>query len=228
MDKQLERSIGLLGENNYKRIEDKTICVIGLGGVGGTALEALVRTGFKKFIIIDFDKVDSSNLNRQILYTQDDVSNLKVKAAKRRVLSINKEAEVKEFNIKVEENSLKVLNDYQIDFIIDAIDDVKGKVALAKYALDRNISLVVSLGMANRYDPSQVRIQRLDKTTEDPLAKKLRYEVKKAGLDAKQIYACVSKEKPVQDGTKLNSIMTVPSSAGLNIAYYCINYFKEN
>ena len=225
MDKQFERNIGLLGEEKYQQIQDKTICVIGLGGVGGTALEALARTGFKKFIIIDFDKVDPSNLNRQILYIQDDISNLKVEAAKRRILSINKEADIKDFNLRVEEDSLKVLNDYQIDFIIDAIDDVKGKVAIAKFALARSVPLIVSLGMANRFDPSQVKIERLDKTTQDPLARKLRYEVKKAGLDAKEIYACVSKETPKQDGTKLNSIMTVPSSAGLNIAYYCIKHF---
>ena len=95
MDKQFSRSIGLLGEDNFDLIQDKVIAVFGLGGVGGTALEALARTGFKHFLIIDFDKVDPSNLNRQILYTQKDVGINKVDAAKERILSINPEVDVR-------------------------------------------------------------------------------------------------------------------------------------
>ena len=99
MNKEIfARSIGLLGEDNFNKIQDKVIAVFGLGGVGGTALEALARTGFKHFILVDFDKVDASNLNRQILYTQKDIGRNKVDAAKERVLSINPDCE--EFNFR--------------------------------------------------------------------------------------------------------------------------------
>ena len=96
------RSIGLLGEDNFNKLQDKVIAVFGLGGVGGTALEALARTGFQHFIIVDFDKVDPSNLNRQILYTSKDIGREKVEAAKERILSINPDADVKSFKSKAQ------------------------------------------------------------------------------------------------------------------------------
>ena len=94
MNNMFERSVGLLGEENFNLIQDKVIAVFGLGGVGGTALEALARTGFKHFIIVDFDKVDASNLNRQILYTANDVGRKKIDAARDRILAINPEVEI--------------------------------------------------------------------------------------------------------------------------------------
>ena len=104
MDNELfSRSIGLLGEGNFNRIQDVTIAVFGLGGVGGTALEALARTGFKHFIIVDFDKVDASNINRQILYTANDVGKNKTDVAKERILAINPDADIKAFSLKAQD-----------------------------------------------------------------------------------------------------------------------------
>ena len=107
------RSIGLLGEDNFNLIQDKVIAVFGLGGVGGTALEALARTGFKHFLLIDFDKVDPSNLNRQILYTTKDIGKEKAFVAKERILAINEEADVKTFNMKTQDFDFN----QKIDFI---------------------------------------------------------------------------------------------------------------
>ncbi|MCR5505566.1 MAG: ThiF family adenylyltransferase [Bacilli bacterium] len=219
---QLERTIGLIGEKATKKLEESTILLCGLGGVGGTALEALVRTGIGHFIIVDFDKVASSNLNRQILYTQKDIGRSKVEAAKERILSINNEAFIDAIEEKVDISLIKKLNNYHIDFIIDAIDDVLAKVELAKYASENHIPYISSLGMANRFNATDVIVTRLDKTTGDPLAKKLRYEFKKAGIDTKNIIVSFSKEQPIKDGVKLNSIMMPPSSSGLAIASYVI------
>lgn len=224
---QLERTIGLLGEEYIDILENKTIAVIGLGGVGGTALEALARTGFNNFVIVDSDVVNLSNLNRQILYVQKDVGQSKVDAAESRLKALNEDVHVNKHCVKINSETINLLNDQKIDFIVDAIDDVSGKIALAKYALERNIPLIVSLGMANRFDPSQVEVIRLDKTTNDPLAKKFRHELKALGFDTTKIMAVCSKELPVKDEGKLNSIMAVPSSAGLNIASYLISYFKS-
>ncbi len=219
---QLERTIGLIGEEGVKKLSSSTILVCGLGGVGGTALEALARSGVENFILIDFDKVSPSNLNRQILYTANDIDKYKTEVAKNRLLSINCDSHIAILNKRIDNSIQAVLKDYPISFIIDAIDDIPGKVALADFAINNNIPIISSLGMANRLDSTKVIITRLDKTTNDPLAKKLRYEYKKAGLDTKLINVAYSTETPLKDGNKLNSMMMVPSSAGLAIAGYVI------
>lgn len=226
-NEQLSRTLGLLGDSYKEILDSKTIMVIGIGGVGGTALEALARTGFKNLIIVDGDEVSLSNLNRQILYTSINVGQPKVQAAKERLLAINPEANVVSINQRVSKDNIDTLNEYKIDFIVDAIDDVQAKVEIAKFASKNNIPMICSLGMANKLDPTKVTIVRLDKTTNDPLAKKLRYEYKQAGVDTKSIMTVFSNETPNKDGTKLNSIMSVPSAAGLGIASYVIDFFQK-
>ena len=213
------RSIGLLNEDNFNLIQDKVIAIFGLGGVGGTALEALARTGFKHFIIVDFDKVDPSNLNRQILYTAEDIGRNKVEVAKERILSINKEADIKTYCIKAQDFDFN----QKIDFIVDAIDDVNGKLYLLSKAKEKDIPFIMSLGMANRFDPSKVKIAKLNQTHTDPLAKKIRYMVKKQGLDTSNVNVVISEELPQKNREKLYSIMTVPSSAGLSIAKFILS-----
>ena len=214
-----ERSIGLLGEDNFNRIQDKIIAIFGLGGVGGTALEALARTGFRRFVLIDMDKVDITNLNRQILYTSKDVGRNKVDAARDRILSINPEAEIQTFFGKAQDFD----SNQPIDFIVDAIDDVEGKLCILNKAQEYNIPQIMSLGMANRFNPEQVRVSKLNQTKNDPLAKKIRYMAKKANLDLSKINVVISEELPQKNGEKLYSTMMVPSSSGLVIAKYILN-----
>ena len=218
MNNIFDRSIGLLGEENFNLIQDKVIAVFGLGGVGGTALEALARTGFKNFILIDFDKVDPSNLNRQILYIAKDIGRNKVEAAKERILSINADANIKTFNGKAQDFDFN----QKIDYIVDAIDDVEGKLFIINKAQELNIPSIMSLGMANRFDPSKVKIAKLNQTHNDPLAKKIRYLAKQEGLDLSKISVVISEELPQKNGEKLYSTMMVPSSAGLSIAKYIL------
>ena len=218
------RSIGLLGENNFNLIQEKVIAVFGLGGVGGTALEALARTGFQHFIIIDFDKVDPSNLNRQILYTAKDIGRDKVEAAKERILAINPDADIKSFKGKAQEFDFN----QKIDFVVDAIDDVGGKIFLLKKSQELYIPSVMSLGMANRFNPEQVRVCKLNQTRNDPLAKKIRYMAKKEQLDLSKINTIISEEVPQKNGEKLFSTMMVPSSAGLTIAKFILHSIIDN
>ena len=225
MNKEMfERSIGLLGEDNFNLIQDKVIAVFGLGGVGGTVLEALARTGFQHFLIVDFDKVDPTNLNRQILYTAKDIGRNKVEAAKERILSINPDADIKGFNLKAQDFDFN----QKIDFIADAIDDVDGKLFLAKKAQENNIPSIMSLGMANRFNPEQVRIAKLNQTRNDPLAKKIRYMAKKAELDLSKINVVISEEVPQSNREKLYSTMMVPSAAGLTIAKFILHSIIDN
>ena len=213
------RSIGLLGEDSFNKLQDKVIAVFGLGGVGGTALEALARTGFQHFIIIDFDKVDASNLNRQILYTSKDIGRDKVEAAKERLLAINPDVDVKVFKGKAQEFDF----DQKLDFVVDAIDDVEGKLYILQKCKENNIQTIMSLGMANRFNPEQVRVMKLNQTSNDPLAKKIRYLVKHNEIDIKDVMVVISEELPQKNQEKLYSTMMVPSSAGLTIAKYILN-----
>ena len=223
-----ERSIGLIGQDNFDKIKSKTICVIGLGGVGGTAFETLLRSGFEKFVIIDKDIVSDSNLNRQILFAEQDIGSSKVFSAKKRGELINKYVNIETIKSDIKDLQLdKLLIDYRIDFVVDAIDDVPAKIMIAKFCQKCGVNLITSLGMANRIDPTKVEVKRLDKTTNDPLAKKMRYEIKKEGLDTSKIMAVCSNEEPKKDGTNLHSMMMVPSSAGLTIGYYVLKTIIE-
>ena len=227
MDNYLTRSKSLLGENVIDSFKDKTIMVIGLGGVGGTAFEALVRSGFKKFIIVDHDKVDVTNLNRQLLYTHNDVGRVKVEVAKERALQITNDLDIQIYPEFIDTNSLEKFNNFQIDYIIDAIDKIPSKIAIVKFAKEQNIKFIVSLGMGNRIDPEKVKITRLDKTENDPLAKKLRNEFRKENIDLKGINVVFSNEDPLVKQVTISSMMMVPSTAGLLIAKKVITDFME-
>lgn len=217
------RSKGLLGDANFETFSHKTICIFGIGGVGGTAIESLVRTGISNVILVDFDNVDPTNLNRQILFNQDDIGKAKVDCAKAHLLQINNKLEILTYKCKAQEFDFSG----KIDFVIDAIDDVDGKLFIAKKCIEKGIPFIVSLGMANRFDPSKVKISTLNKTCNDPLAKRIRYLFKENLISLNEVKVVWSDEESVPYNGQLNSIMTVPSSAGLNIAYYVIDYFMK-
>lgn len=221
----LDRTIKVLGIDKVNSFNDKVILVAGIGGVGGTALEVLARSGFTKFILIDFDKVDESNLNRQILFLRKDIGKDKVDVAKEKLLEINPDIEVKLIKEKIDTNSLKDLNE-KIDFVIDAIDYVPGKLELIQFALNKNIPFISSLGMGNRIDPTKVSICKLNQTEGDPLARKIRYECRLLGLELSKINVVFSKEVPLIKSKTPGSMMMVPSSAGLSIARYVIENLK--
>ena len=222
MSDYLDRSKQLLGEDKIKALADKVILVIGIGGVGGTALEALARSGFKKFVLIDSDVVDASNLNRQVLFTSDDVGKEKVLVAKNHLLKISPDLEVRTITARIGELKLDNLDIGKIDFIIDAIDFVEGKLHIYEFAQTNHIPFISSLGMGNRVDPECVTITKLNKTENDPLAKKIRYLAKQKGLDLKEIPVVFSKETPILKSSKPASMMMVPSTAGLLIAKYVL------
>lgn len=217
----LDRSIKMLGKEKIESFKNKVILVAGIGGVGGTALEALARSGFDTFILIDFDNVDVSNLNRQILYTSEDIGMHKVNAAKKRILSINSSAKVEVIDAKIISGFFDNVTE-KVDFIVDAIDYVPGKLELYKFALNNNIPFISSLGMGNRINPSKVKITKLNKTEGDPLARKIRYECKNNRFDLSKINVVFSNEVPLIKSDKPGSMMMVPSAAGLLIAQYVI------
>ena len=218
MNEKYSRTIGLIGEETFSSIQHKKILLVGLGGVGGTAFEALLRIGFKNFTIIDRDVVALSNLNRQILYKMDNIGEKKVDAAKRKALEIEPDAVIETYDGDILD--FAITSDY--DFVIDCIDDVKAKVSLISKCMELNLPIITSMGMANKFDPSKIRIDTLNHSTSDPLAKKMRYELKKAGVEYSSLMCVYSLEVPFKDGNKLNSLITVTSTAGLFIASYVL------
>ncbi len=223
--KTSERTIQLVGEENYKLIQEKKISLIGLGGVGGTCFEALIRSGFKNITICDYDIVNFSNLNRQILYTLEDINKLKVDVCMNKSLKFcedSNELNINKENLKIDSNTnLDFLKGS--DYVIDAIDNLAGKIKIITYCLKNNIKVISCLGMGNRLDPSKVFITKLSKTSNDPLAKKLRSVLRKINVNLNKILVCFSNELPAKN--KLNivsSMVFVPSSAGLNIVSYIV------
>ena len=144
--------------------------------------------------------------------------------AKERILSINPDVKITTFNLKAQEFDF----DQKIDFIADAIDDVEGKLYIAKKAQENKIPSIMSLGMANRFNPEQVKVAKLNQTHNDPLAKKIRYMAKKAELDLSKINVVISEEVPQSNREKLYSTMMVPSAAGLTIAKFILHSIIDN
>jgi tRNA A37 threonylcarbamoyladenosine dehydratase len=200
--------------------------VIGLGGVGGYACETLVRSGIQRIIIIDNDKVDVSNINRQIIATKEAIGKRKTDMMKERLLSINPKAEIISYDVFFCQDNIEELFSEKVDYVVDAIDTISSKVVLWKYCLGNNIKIISSLGMAKRLNPQKVFITKLSKTENDPMAKALRSLARKNDI-ALDIPVVFSKEKPFEiSETKkesLGSMMFVPATAGIMCGYYIIN-----
>lgn len=209
----------LIGKENIEKISKINVLIVGIGGVGGTALEALVRSGVKNITIIDKDVISESNLNRQIFSTRDSIGLYKVDVGINRCKSINPDVNITGLKINLDEKNVNELEYF--DFIIDACDDINAKLALMQYANKNNINLISSMGTGKRLNPSNVIITRLDKTSNDPLAKKMRYEARKRGLKLNIPVVC-SKEEPINNDRIIASSIFVPSTAGLMLAYYII------
>ncbi len=215
-----ERLIWLL-EDKLNIIKNKTILIIGLGGVGSYALETLARTYFNKLIIVDNDKIDISNLNRQLMTNIDNVGLYKTDVWFDRIKKINPECDVIKITEFITKDNLNLLFKYKVDYVIDACDTLEAKKEIIKYCLKNKIKFISSMGMANRIDASKIKISYLDKTSYDPLAKKLRNLIKKENIKGK-IPVVYSEEQPLKSN-KLGSISYVVGTAGLLCTNYVIN-----
>ncbi|MBO8427245.1 MAG: ThiF family adenylyltransferase [Firmicutes bacterium] len=211
----------LLLSSNFDKLKDFKIAVIGLGGVGSIIPLVLVRSGFLNLIIDDFDTVDITNLNRQLAYDLNDLGKPKSLVIRDKIFNIRKNLNVLTLNEKIDDNfNFDLLND--CDYIIDCIDDIEAKILLIKYAISNNIKIVSSLGMGNRLDSTKVVITKLNKTTSDPLAKKLRYLLKKENIDISKLYVSFSLETPIIKSNIISSMAFVPNASGLAMASFAI------
>lgn len=215
----------LIGAGSLEKLKNTTVLVIGLGGVGGYVVEALARSGVGNLVLVDYDRVDITNFNRQIIAVSDNIGKYKVNCFKERIKSINEECNVSTYNLKIDNDNIRDIFNIKIDFVVDAVDDVRAKVSIINYCLEHNIDFISSMGTGNRLDPSKLIITTLDKTYNDPLARVMRRKFN----NTKKITVCTSLEIPikVKDKTVIGSNAFVPSSAGLLIASYIIRKINE-
>lgn len=209
----------LIGKDNIQKLSDSKVIVYGIGGVGSFVVEGLMRAGIENIILVDNDVIAPSNLNRQIHATISNIGKLKVDCMKERILSINPKVRVETYIPQNIENGEETLIDNTIDYVIDAVDTITTKLKLIQRAKDKQISIISCMGTGNKLDPTKFEITDIYKTSACPLAKVMRKELKKRGIqDLKVLY---SKEEPIKHDMESRtpaSISFVPSAAGMIIA----------
>lgn len=218
---QFDRLIKLINEENYKKIKDLKITIIGLGGVGSYVFEALIRSGVENITIIDKDTINITNLNRQLMTNLNNIDEEKVEVLRKRALSINKNVKINAIKAFLSEENISLIESNN-DYVIDCCDTISTKKTIIKECLEKNIKSITCLGMGKRLDPSKLTMCDLRKTYNDPLAKILRKWANDNNIK-KNITCCFSKELPIATNTKdIASAIFVPASAGLLIASYII------
>ena len=201
----------LVGKDGIKKLKEANITVLGLGGVGSYLVEALIRSGIENITIIDFDKIEISNLNRQLMATTKNIGKFKIDEIEKRI----------------KENIDKILNE-NIDYFIDCCDTINTKKEVIKKCILKNIKFITCLGTGKRMDPSKLMICDLRKTSYDPIAKILRKYLKDENIKEK-VTCCYSSEIPMKiDSKKIASNGFVPASAGLLIASYIVKEIALN
>ena len=228
MIEQFSRTQILLGEGAMRRLYDARVAVFGIGGVGGYTVEALARCGIGQLDLIDSDTISVSNINRQILATHSTVGRLKVDVAKERVLDINPGCVVRTYPCFYLPDTADQFDFTQYDYIVDAIDTVTGKLQLVERAVAAGTPIICSMGTGNKLDPAAFQVADISKTSVCPLARIMRKELKKRGINhLKVVYSQEDALTPVGAEVEMKllgkrqipgSTAFVPGAAGLILA----------
>ena len=227
MTDQFSRTELLLGQAAIEKLKKSRVAIFGVGGVGGYATEALVRSGVGAIDIIDSDTVCLSNLNRQIIATQSSIGKYKVDVMKERILDINPDCQVKAYQCFYLPETKDDFPFEDYDYIVDAVDTVAAKLQLVEVAKEHDVPIISSMGAGNKLDPTRFEVADIYKTSVCPLAKVMRRELKKRNIN--RLKVVYSKEIPIKpleseelkDSTKRSipgSVAFVPSVVGLIIA----------
>lgn len=217
----------VVGKDNIEKIKEKKIVLIGLGGVGGSAFETLIRSGILNIRVCDYDKFEETNLNRQILSNLENIGKLKTNVSKEFAENINRDTKVICYNEKLSNDNIDKIIPVDTDYIIDACDDINAKITIIKYAINNNIKIISSMGTANKLEPSKLEITNIWKTNYDPLAKKIRSILRKEGINYK-LPVISSSEESVKNGVLLGSYAPVCNTAGILLASYVLNNIIKN
>lgn len=223
MDSMYTRTEMLIGEKATEKLKNSHVAVFGLGGVGSYAVEALARSGIGRLTLIDNDEVAVSNINRQLYALVSTVGQAKTEAAKNRIADINPNCTVKTIKEFCLPENIDIFFEDNYDFVVDAIDTVSAKLAIAQRCDSRGIHLISSMGTGNKLHPELFRISDIYKTEVCPLCRVMRRELKDRGIN--KLNVVWSPEQPHRDaesGRTPASIAFVPSCAGLLMASYVI------
>lgn len=222
MPEQFSRTELLLGQEAMDRLRRSRVAVFGIGGVGGYVVEALARAGIGQLDLIDHDKVSMSNINRQIIATLDTVGMDKVDVMKKRILSINPEAQVETHRCFYLPENADTFDLSQYAYVVDAIDTVTAKIELILRAKKASVPIISCMGTGNKLNPMQLEIADIYQTSVCPLAKVMRRELRKRNVE--KLKVLYSKEEPIKNYLSVQgravpgSVSFVPSAAGLIIA----------
>lgn len=219
---QYARILKLIDKNTLEKIQQKKIVIVGVGGVGGFALETLTRFGIQNITIIDNDTVDITNLNRQIISNHEVLGQEKTKVALERMQSINPNGNFKTYNVFLDKDNLAEYILKDTDYILDCCDTVTTKMALINYAKINNIPIICAMGTGNRLDPTKLVLTDIYKTNNDPLAKIMRKLCKDNKI--KKLDVVTSMELPIKTHDRTpGSTPFVPSVAGIYMASFIVN-----
>jgi len=219
---QFER-LELLIKDKINDIYNKSVLVIGLGGVGSYAVEALIRSGIQDITIVDNDTISITNLNRQLMTYHNNIGEFKTDEIEKRILSINPKCKIKKIKKFITLENINEIFNKNYDYIVDACDTITVKLELIRISKRKNIKLISCMGTGNKMDPSRLKITDVRKTSYDPIAKIIRKMVKDEKMKGKVMVVCSDEA----GYTKVNGIIPsnsfVPATAGLLCASFVIN-----
>lgn len=238
----LKRIELLIGKEKIQKLQQAKVAVFGLGGVGSYVVEGLARSGIGSFTLIDFDKVDVTNINRQIIANINTIGKYKVDIEEQRIHEINPNAIVEKYiefiekesielnqegNIK-ENNNISLFNNIKnVDYIVDAVDTVSAKIRIIEFAKNNNIPVISALGTGNKLDPTKLKIGDIYDTSVCPLAKVMRKELRKRNIQELNVVYSIEEpikiQQDIEERKLIGSISYLPSIAGLMISYKVIN-----
>ena len=213
----------LLINDKIDNLQNKTVAVIGLGGVGSSAAESLARCGINNLIIVDYDTIELSNINRQLIATEKTIGLKKTDAVEVRINDIDSNIKVLKIDSKLTLDNLDILFDKKIDYLVDAIDDVLVKKEIIRKCIKEKIKSIHVMGTGNKLDPTRLKIQDVRKTNYDPIAKIIRKMVKEEKIKQKIMVVSSDEEKKVTKYDKIPSISFVPIVAGNIAVSYIVN-----
>ena len=215
-----DRLLKIINKDDFKKIQNIKVLIVGIGGVGGYSLETLVRLGVLNITIVDKDIIDITNLNRQIISNTTNIGEKKVDIAKKRCLEINPNININTIDKFILDN-IDELNIKDYDYIIDACDTITTKLELIKEANKYSKKIISCMGTGNRIDPTKLEITDIFKTNNDPVCKIMRKLLKENNIKKQQVV--YSKEIPIKTDRTPGSTSLVPSVAGIYCTYYIIN-----
>lgn len=219
----LDRTKSLLGEDGIKKLQNASVTIVGVGGVGGEVAVLLARAGIGRLRLIDFDVVDETNINRQAVAYTNTVGKKKTEVLAEIIKKINPNCLVEAISKRLtKENVGELLGDF---FVVDAIDSVQDKVELIDYATKNNLQIISAMGAGNRFDYPYFKVVDIYKTSNDGLAKVLRKKLKERGVKKLQV---VAPESVAQKISPVGSISYYPVACATVVSAYVVNQILAN